>query len=84
LRGPDGLKTVRIRFPSDGAWAERQGRRKVIVKQLGRGVSETPIPNGEEIDATLVAKIRTEEVPEIDTFEAQKSSSNWEHPTSTT
>ena len=72
LRGPDGLKTVRVRFPSDDEWAERQRRRKVIVKQLGRGISETTIPNGEEIDAALLAQIRTEEAPEVDAFEAQK------------
>ena len=72
LRGPDGVKTVRVRFPSDDEWAERQRRRKVIVKQLGRGISETTIQNGEEIDAALLAKIRTEETPEVDAFEAQK------------
>jgi hypothetical protein len=72
LRGPDGVKTVRVRFPSDDEWAERQRRRKVIVKSLGRGISETTIPNGEEIDAALLAKIRTEEEPELDAFEAQK------------
>ncbi len=72
LRGPDGTKTVRVRFPSDDECAERQRRRKVIVKNLGRGISETTIPNGEEIDAALLAKIRTEEEPEVDAFEAQK------------
>jgi hypothetical protein len=72
LRGPDGVKTVRVRFPSDDEWAERQRRRKVIVKQLGRGISETTIPNGEDIDAAMLAKIRTEEEPEVDAFEAQK------------
>jgi len=72
LRGPDGLKTVRVRFPSDDECAERQRRRKVIVKNLGRGISETTIPNGEDIDAALLAKIRTEEEPEVDAFEAQK------------
>ena len=72
LRGPDGTKTVRVRFPSDDEWAERQRRRKVIVKQLGRGISETTIPNGEDIDAALLAKVRTEEGPEVDAFEAQK------------
>ena len=66
------MKTVRVRFPSDDEWAERQRRRKVIVKQLGRGISETTIPNGEDIDAALLAKIRTEEEPEVDAFEAQK------------
>ena len=42
------------------------------MKQLGRGVSETTIPNGEDVDAALLAKIRTEETPEVDAFEAQK------------
>ncbi len=72
LRGPGGVKTVRVRFPSDDEWAERQRRRKVIVKQIGRGISETTIPSGEDVDAALLAKIRTEENPEVDAFEAQK------------
>ena len=73
LRTPDGVKTVRVRFPSDEEWTERQRRRKVIVKQLGRGVSETTIPNGEDLDAALVAKIRAEENgPEVDPFEASR------------
>jgi hypothetical protein len=72
LRGPDGVKTVRVRFPSDDEWAERQRRRKVIVKNLGRGTSETTIQNGEEIDAAMLAKIRIGEEFEVDAFEAQK------------
>ena len=72
LLTPDGTKTVRVRFPSDDEWAERQRRRKVIIKNLGRGISETTIPNGEEIDAALLAKIRTAEEPEVDAFEAQR------------
>ena len=66
------MKTVRVRFPSDDEWAEGQRRRKVIVRQRGRAISETTIPNGEEIDAKLLAKIRTEEEPEVAAFEAQK------------
>ncbi len=72
LRGPGGVKTIRVRFPSDDEWVERQRRRKVIVKNLGRQVSETLIPNNEDIDAALLAKVRTEEAPEVDAFEAQK------------
>jgi hypothetical protein len=72
LLGPGGLKTVRVRFPSDDEWAERQRRRKVLIKSLGRGISETTIANGEEVDAALLAKIRTEPEPEVDPFEAQK------------
>jgi hypothetical protein len=72
LRGPDGVTTVRTRFPTDEEWAERQRRRKIIVKQLGRQISETTVPRNEEIDAALLAKIRAEDSPEVDAFEAQK------------
>ena len=68
------MKTVRVRFPSDEEWIDRQRRRKVIVKQLGRGVSETSIPNSEDADAALLAKIRVpeESAPEVDAFEASR------------
>ena len=72
LRTPSGVKTVRVRFPSDDEWIGRQRRRKVLVKQLGRGVSETTVANGEDVDAALVAKIRAGEDPEVDAFEAMK------------
>jgi len=72
LRGPDGTKTIRVRFPSDDEWAERQRRRKLIIKNLGRRRSETTVSNSEDVDAALLAKIRTEEEPEVDAFEAQK------------
>ncbi len=72
LRTPGGVKTIRVRFPSDEEWSERQRRRKVIIKQMGRGLSETIVANGEDLDAALVAKIRTEQTPEIDPFESMK------------
>ena len=74
LRTPAGVKTVRVRFPTDEEWIERQRRRKVIVKQLGRGISETTIPNSEDADAALLAKIRVPEqdAPEVDPFEASR------------
>ena len=73
LRTPDGVKTIRVRFPSDEEWIERQRRRKVLVKQLGRGTSETTVVNREDADAALLAKIRTEQDgPEVDAFEASK------------
>ena len=64
------MKTVRVRFPSDEEWAERQRRRKVIIKNLGRGMSETTVANKEEADAALLAKLRLEPEPELDAFEA--------------
>jgi hypothetical protein len=72
LRTPAGVKTVRVRFPSDEDWAARQRRRKVIIKNLGRGISETTVPSGEDVDGALLAKIRTEEGPEVDAFEASR------------
>ena len=63
LRTPGGLKTVRVRFPSDDEWIARQRRRKVPsskVKQLGRGISETTVANGEDVDAALLAAIQRE------------------------
>jgi hypothetical protein len=71
LRAPEGVKTIRVRFPSDDDWIERQRRRKVIIKQLGRGVSETIISGGEDADAALLAKIR-EGDGEVDPFEANR------------
>jgi hypothetical protein len=72
LRAPGGMKTIRVRFPSDDEWIERQRRRKVVIKQLGRGISETIVGNGEDVDAALVAKIRSDPAPDIDAFEAVK------------
>jgi hypothetical protein len=72
LRSPEGLKSIRVRFPSDDEWIERQRRRKVTIKQLGRGVSETIIGNAEDADATLLAKIREGDGPEVDPFEASR------------
>ena len=72
LRTPGGVKTVRVRFPSDDEWIARQRRRKVLVKQLGRGVSETTVANSEDVDAALLASIREGAEPELDPFEAMK------------
>ena len=74
LRTPEGVKPVRVRFPSDDEWIDRQKKRKVIVKQLGRGVSETTIPDSAEADAALLARIRVpeENALEVDAFESSR------------
>jgi hypothetical protein len=72
LRGPDGIKKVKVRFPTDEEWIERQRRRKIIIKHLGRGISETTVPNAEEVDAALFAKIRLDNGDELDAFEAAR------------
>ena len=72
LNTPEGAKTVTVRFPTDEEWTERQRRRKIIIKQLGRGISETVLPGSEEADAELLAKLRVGDGPEIDGFEATR------------
>ncbi|MBI2818125.1 MAG: hypothetical protein HYX72_14415 [Acidobacteria bacterium] len=72
LQSSEGTKTVTVRFPTDEEWAERQRRRKIIIKQLGRGISETIIPESNETDAALFAKIRVGDEPEVDGFEATR------------
>ena len=72
LRTPGGVKAVRVRFPSDDEWIGRQRRRKVLVKQLGRGISETTVAKGGDVDASQLTKIRAGDAPEVDAFEAMK------------
>ncbi len=72
LLSPEGTKSIRVRFPTDEEWSYRQRRRKVIIKQLGRGVSETTVANAEDVDAELLAKIRQGEGPEVDPYEASR------------
>jgi len=70
LRTPEGVKPIRVRFPNDDEWIERQRRRKVVVKQLGRGMSETIVPDSAESDAALLAKIRLDDGGPVDPYEA--------------
>lgn len=72
LRTPEGVKTIGVRFPTDEEWIERQRRRKVLIKQLGRGVSETVVSGGEDADAALLSKIRQGEGADVDPFEASR------------
>lgn len=72
VRTADGIKTLRVRFPTDEEWVERQRRRKLVIKHLGRGVTETVVSGGEEADAELLARIREGEGPEVDPYEASR------------
>jgi len=74
LRTPEGVKSIEVRFPTDDEWTDRQRRRKITIKQLGRGVSETILGNTEDVDAALLAKIRVQEgaASDVDPFEASR------------
>jgi hypothetical protein len=73
LQSAEGVKTITVRFPTDEEWIERQRRRKIIIKQLGRGMSETIIPDSEDIDADLLSRLRNGDGgAEVDGFEATR------------
>lgn len=74
LQAPEGVKRVTVRFPTDEEWIERQRARKIVVKQLGRGMSETIPPSSEDFDLELVTKLREgeSEDPAIDKYEASR------------
>lgn len=60
-----------VRFPSDSEWADRARALKVLVKQLGRGKSETPDVDSSEVDLALLAKIRDPaDTAPVDPYEA--------------
>lgn len=73
LQAPGGGKVVTLRFPTDPEWCDRQRKRKIIIKQLGRGMSETIAPDSSDIDFDLVQSLRVgEDGPEIDGYEATR------------
>ncbi len=73
LQSSEGGKVVNLRFPTDEEWIERQRKRKIIIKNLGRGMSETIVPASEDADAELLAKLRGgDDGAEVDGFEATR------------
>lgn len=72
LQSAEGTKAITVRFPTDEEWIERQRRRKIIIKQLGRGVSETVVPGSEDADAELLARLRVGDDQDVDAFEATR------------
>lgn len=72
LLSGDGPKDVTLRFPTDEEWSDRQRRRKIIIKQLGRGVSETMLPDSSDLDLEVVSKLLEPDSAPIDGFEATR------------
>jgi len=73
LLSPEGERKIRVRFPTDQEWADRARKRKVYIKQLGRGISETHVGHAEEVDAALLVAIREpNDSTEVDACEASQ------------
>jgi hypothetical protein len=67
----EGVKEISLRFPTDEELCDRQRKRKVISKDLGRGMSQSKVPNAEAIDGELLKKIRVDDgVVQVDDYEA--------------
>ena len=67
VRGPEGLKTVTLRFPTDQEQGDRVRKQKMVTKDLGRGASESDSTKREDASAdsafpaaTQPARIATE------------------------
>ena len=63
---------VVLRWPTDEEWAARQRGRKIIIRRLGRGISETVPPEPGEADLKLYSAIAVNGAPVMTPAEAAK------------
>ena len=61
---------VAIRWPTDNEWAEHARKRKVIMRMLGRGNSQTDV-DGAQADFNLAMAIKLDGVPDLTLGEAK-------------
>jgi hypothetical protein len=69
---PEGIKQIAIRFPTDDEWIARSARRKLVYRNLGRGIQEPVQQEPQEEDAVLLNSLRIEPGTEVDAFEADR------------
>src|SRR5881394_228999 len=60
---------VTLRWPTDEEWAERHRTRKILVRNMGRGISETEIDSG-DADLKLYRAARVNGAPDLTVGEA--------------
>lgn len=70
ILGGGAPRTATVRMPSDQQWIERQRKRPIEVRQLGRGRSETKVRECREEDLRIYNEIRFEGAPDLDQYEA--------------
>jgi len=63
---------VVLRYPTDAEWIARAKARKLIIRRLGRGVSETVLPEPGEAEVKLYQAIAINGAPAMTPAEAQK------------
>lgn len=68
---PDGHKTATVKYPSDEQWITRMKAQRTIIHDLGRGQSETQIPDTGEADFAMFDAVRVDkDGPTFDSAEA--------------
>lgn len=70
-RTASGKQLIEVRWPSDEEWCERAKRRKILIKRLGRGTSETSIESG-DADLRIFDKIKLNGAPALTPGEATR------------
>jgi hypothetical protein len=70
-RTAGGLQKLEVRWPNDEEWGARAKGRKIVIKRLGRGMSETSIEPGES-DLKLYEKIMLNGSPQLTKGEATR------------
>ena len=71
LRTSVGKTDVSVRWPTDEEWAAHRKRRKILLRQLGRGTTETGIDSG-DADAKLYESIKLNGAPALSVAEASR------------
>jgi hypothetical protein len=67
-----GIQAIGVRFPTDAEWVERARRRKVLIRRLGRGASETVPAEPGEADARLYEAIKLNGSPALTPAESAR------------
>lgn len=71
IPSPGGVKEIRLRFPNDEDWIERNRRIKTVTRRVGN--EETYILNDpDEHELELLNKYRIGDDPECDEFDARQ------------
>ena len=70
VRGPEGLKVVTLRFPSDVEQGDRVRKQKMVTRDLGRGASESDYEPNIAFDLALINELMQQPRIEVDEDEA--------------
>ncbi len=55
--GPEGIKPITLRFPTDEEWIERESRRKTIIEFTATGDTSSTVLDADEEETELLRKL---------------------------